>query len=105
MAISKITAFVQLGRQEAVEQCLLELDVPGYSFFEVKGRGQYGNLYSLDGTTRHICIELFISDDKVKEVIEGIVDVAHTGVEGDGIISVEKIESLYHIGARKWLED
>lgn len=104
MAISKITAFVQCGRQEAVEQCLLELDVPGFSCFEVKGRGQYGNLYSAQGTTRHICVQLFIDDDKIQGVVEGIMESAHTGVEGDGIITVSKVDSLYHIGTREKLE-
>ena len=105
MAISKVSAFIQADRLQAVEQRLLEMDVPGFSFFEVKGRGQYGNLYSVAGTTSHICIELFINEDKVKEVVEGIIDVAHTGVEGDGIISVGKIDSLYHIGSRELLEE
>ena len=105
MAISKISAYVQVDRLQAVEQLLLEMEVPGFSFYEVKGRGHYGNLFSVEGTTSHICIELFIDEDKVKEVVDGIIDVAHTGVEGDGIISVEKIDSLYHIGSRELLED
>lgn len=104
MAISKISAYVQVDRLQAVEQRLLEMDVPGFSFFEVKGRGHYGNYYLKEGTTQHICIELFISDDKVKGVVDGIIDVAHTGVEGDGIISVEKIDALYNIGSRALLE-
>jgi len=62
MAISKISAIVQPDRQQAIEQRLLELDVPGYSGFEIKGRGHYANLYTADGMTQHICIELFISD-------------------------------------------
>lgn len=104
MAISKISAFVQVARLEDVEQRLLELGVPGYSFFKVKGRGDYGNLYSQGGTTQHICVELFIDEGKVKDVVEGIIDVAHTGVEGDGIITVGKIDSLYRIGTRELLD-
>jgi len=104
MAISKISAYVQVARLEAVEQRLLELDVPGFSYYEVKGRGHYGNLYSLDGMTKHICVQLFLDDDKVKVVVDGIIDVAHTGVEGDGIIAVEKIDTLFHIGSREALK-
>ncbi len=104
MAISKVSAYIQVGRLEAVEQRLLELDVPGFSCYEVKGRGHYGNLYSLDGTTKHICVQLFLDDDKVQEVVNGIIEVAHTGVEGDGIVAVERIDNLYHIGSRQALE-
>lgn len=97
MAISKISAIVQPDRLQAIEQCLLELDVPGYSCFEVKGRGHYANLFASDGTTQHTCIELFISNDRAKEVAEEIMDAAHTGVGGDGIVTIESIDALYKI--------
>ena len=104
MAISKINAIVQPDRVQAIEQRLLELDVPGYSCFEVKHRGHYANLYASDGMTRHTCIELFIRDDRAKEVAEKIMEVAHTGLAGDGIVTIEKIDALYKIETKSLCE-
>jgi len=105
MAISKISAIVQPDRLQAIEQRLLELGVPGYSCFEVKGKGHYANLYTSEGMTQHTCIELFISDDRAKHIVEEIMDVAHTGVEGDGIITIEKINALYKIETKSLCDD
>lgn len=105
MTISKMSAIVQPDRLQAIEQRLLELDVPGYSCFEVKGRGHYANLYSTDGMTHHTCIVLFISTDRAKEVAEEIMEMAHTGVAGDGIISIEKIDALYKIETKTLCEE
>lgn len=105
MAISKITAFIQTNRLASVEQRLLELDVPGFSFFEVKGRGQYSNFFASDSMTQHTCVELFIAEGRAKEVAEAIMDVAHTGNAGDGIIAIEKVDALYKIASRYVWDD
>jgi nitrogen regulatory protein PII len=105
MAISKITAFIQTARLRAVEQCLLERDVPGFSCFDVKGRGQYSNSFSSDGMTNHTCLELFIAEGRAREVAEAIMDAAHTGNAGDGIIAIEKIDALYKIASRYVWDD
>lgn len=103
--ISKISAIVQPDRLKAIEQRLLEIDVKNYMCFDIKGRGHYANLYALDGMTKRACIELFISTDRAKEVAEEIMEVAHTGVEGDGTISIEKIDALFKIGAKSLCEE
>ena len=105
MTISKISAIVQPDRVIAVEQRLLEIDVQNYSCFEIKGRGQYANLYASDGMTRHTCIELFITTDSAKEVAEEIMEVAHTGLAGDGIVTIEKIDALYKIETKSLCEE
>jgi len=105
MAISKISAIVQPDRLQAIEQRLLEIGVPGYSCFEVKGKGHYTNLYTSDGMTRHTCIEMFISEDRAKQVAEEIMDVAHTGVADDGIITIENIDALYKIETKSLCDD
>ena len=50
------------------------------------------NLYASSGMTQSHCIELLISTDRAIEVTEEIMEVAHTGVDGDGTISIEKID-------------
>ena len=105
MNISKVSAIVQPDRLKAIEQRLLEIGVSNYSCFEIRGRGHYANLYAADGMTNHTCIELFIQSDKAKEVAEEIMDVAHTGVEGDGIISIEMVDALYKIETKTLCEE
>ena len=105
MTISKISAIVQPDRVIAVEQRLLEIDVQNYSCYEIKGRGHYANLYVSDGMSQRTYIELFITTDRAKEVAEEIMEVAHTGLAGDGIISIEKIDALYRIETKSLCEE
>ena len=63
------------------------------------------NLYASSGMTQSHCIELLISTDRAIEVTEEIMEVAHTGVEGDGTISIEKIDALFKIGAKSLCEE
>ncbi|MGB5767183.1 MAG: hypothetical protein WBM38_10660 [Arenicellales bacterium] len=55
--------------------------------------------------TQSPCIELLISTDRAKEVTEEIMEVAHTGVDGDSTISIEKIDALYKIGRKSLCEE
>lgn len=63
------------------------------------------NLYASSGMTQSPCIELLISTDRAKEVTEEIMEVAHTGVDGDSTISIEKIDALYKIGRKSLCEE
>jgi len=105
MNFRKITAIIRPERLEAVEKCLKKLNVPGISVTKVKGFGEYANFYESDWLSTHTRVEIFISEAKANEIAKTIMDVAHTGVEGDGIVAVLPVESVYHIRSRKKCDD
>ena len=73
--------------------------------FEIKGKGHYANLYASSGMTQRTGIELLIGTDRVKQVAEEIMEIAYTGVDGDGTISIEKIDALEKIGMKSLCEE
>ena len=100
MNFRKVTAIFRCDSCEKVEQRLQEIGVHGFSISKVKGYGEYADLYSNDWLVTHARIEIFTEESKVEEIAETIIEAAHIGVEGDGIIAVLPVEKLYRIRTR-----
>ena len=45
----------------------------------------------------HVRVEVHTGKYRAHEIAESIMDVAHTGIEGDGILAELPVESIYHI--------
>jgi nitrogen regulatory protein P-II 1 len=100
MIFKKVIAIFRCDSCDKVEQELQEIGVHGFSISKVKGCGEYANLYSNDWLVTHARIEIFIEEAKVDKTVETIMDAAHIGMEGDGIIAVLPVEKLYRIRTR-----
>lgn len=99
-----ITAIV---RDELVTNIKLALEsagIEGMSFIPMKGEGEYVNTYSVDGCENHIKLEIYIGADKVETAINIILDKAHTGLIGDGIVAVSSVDQLYRIRTKTLLK-
>jgi nitrogen regulatory protein P-II 1 len=96
----KVTAIIRSEVLEKVEHRLLEIGVHGFSVMQVKGRGEYTNFYSLDCMTTHARIEVFTAAHRADVIAQAIMDAAHTGVEGDGIVVVLPVHKVYRIRKR-----
>lgn len=101
MQFRKVIAIIRPERLEVVENAMKTLNVPGVSVTKVKGFGEYANFFSSDWDSTHMRIEVFISDARAEAVAQAIMDAAHTGLEGDGIVAVLPVETVYHIRTRK----
>ena len=101
MRFRKVTAIFRPDRLEAVEDRLRDLGVAGVSVTKVKGFGEYANFYEPDWLCTHVRIEVFTSTLKADKIAEGIMDAAHTGIEGDGIVAILPVESVYHIRTKE----
>jgi nitrogen regulatory protein P-II 1 len=104
MSFRKVTAIIRPNRLEAVEGRLRDLAVPGISVTRVKGYGEYANFYTADWMITHARVEVFIGQHRAEEVAIAIMEAAHTGMDGDGIVAVLPVESVYHIRTRKKCE-
>jgi nitrogen regulatory protein P-II 1 len=104
MNFKKITAIFRVDHGEKVEQRLREIGVHGFSMTKVKGYGEYADHYSDDWLVNHARIEIFTEVTMVEEIVETIMEAAHVGIEGDGIIAVLPVEDLYRIRTRSKLK-
>ncbi len=97
MDIMKIVAIIRNEALEKVEGRLVDMRVHGISVTKVKGYGEYANFFNPDWLVTHARLEIFTEEGKVDEVTTAIMEVAHTGMEGDGIVAVIPVRKLYRI--------
>jgi nitrogen regulatory protein P-II 1 len=93
----KITAIIRTTVLERVEQKLREMRVSGLTISEVKGYGQSADVLSKDWMSRKFRLELFTSQDRADEIVRALLETASTGLDGDGIIAVSQVSSIYRI--------
>lgn len=101
MAFKKVTAIVRHECVEKVEIGMHELNVSGMSVVKGRGHGGYANFFTTNWDVEHAQISVFVNDTQVREVVETIMDVAHCGASGDGIISVMPVDELYSIHSKR----
>ena len=102
--MKKIEAIIQPFKLEPVKEALHAISVEGMTVTEVKGFGRQkgirevyrGMEYQVDFLPK-VKIEIVAADDKVKTIIDTIVDKARTGRIGDGKIFVYPVGEVLRI--------
>jgi len=102
--MKKIEAIVKPFKLEEVKDALAEIGIEGMTVTEVKGFGRQkgkteiyrGSEYVVDFLPK-IKIEVVLSDDKLKDAVETIIQSARTGKIGDGKIFVLPVEEVVRI--------
>lgn len=102
MEFRKVTAIIQPAVLEKVERKLQEIGIRGISVTKVKGYGEYANFFSRDwmGSVTHARIEIFTEKAKAESIVQAILEEAHQGLPGDGIVAVVPVERVYRIRTR-----
>jgi len=101
MSFKKITAIIRPDSLGKVEDKLKELGVPGVSVSQIKGYGEYSDFYAKDWMVTGARVEVFIDTENAESVAQAIMQAAHTGLEGDGIIAITPVERIYHIRTKE----
>lgn len=86
--LRKVTAIVRSDLLERVERRLQELRAPGITVTKVRGYGEYENFFARDRMTQHSRVEIFLRRERAEDVARAIVEAAHTGGAGDGLVAV-----------------
>ena len=100
MAFKKIIAILQCSVLEKVENALQEINVSGISVTYIKGYGDYANFFQSPPLVKHARIEIFADERKVDLIISTIIQNAHTGLKGDGLVTVLPVEHIYKIATQ-----
>lgn len=100
MAFKKIIAILQCSVLEKVENALQEINVSGISVTYIKGYGDYANFFQSPPLVKHARIEIFADERKVDLIVSTIIQNAHTGLKGDGLVTVLPVEHIYKIATQ-----
>jgi nitrogen regulatory protein P-II 1 len=85
-------------RTTSLDRVVTSLEAAGIrhlTIFEVKVAGDQVGLFAAH--TVYKIIQIIIPDEKVEEATRIILDNAHTGLAGDGLIAVLPVEHLINI--------
>ena len=105
--MKRIEAMIQPHKLSKVVSALHSLKhFPGFTVFDSHGqghgRGQGGSFaYDSDQSLlfhRRCVVVIFCEADLSAEIIETIIQAAHTGQAGDGLIGVTDVDALSRIG-------
>lgn len=102
--MKKIEAVIRHFKLEEVKDALTQIGVQGMTVTEVRGFGRQkgqkehyrGTEYSVEFLPK-VKIEVVISDNEAKNVIETLVRTARTGQIGDGKIFVTDLDEMVRI--------
>jgi nitrogen regulatory protein P-II 1 len=97
MNFKKITAFIRSDQLKKVEAALQKSGIKGMSVSKTRGFGEYVDFYMSDGMTEHTRLEIFITSTRAEAVAEIIIEAAHVGIEGDGIVAIAPVDNVYRI--------
>jgi len=100
MGLSYVIAVVRADALEAVEQSLINIGVRGLTVVKVKGLGRHANFFSRDWLSDEVKLEIVTDDNRVAAIRSAIMDAAHSGDPGDGIVSVLPVSSFHRIRTR-----
>ena len=95
-----VIANFRSDKLKQVEKKLEELGAERINVCKVKGFGEYHNFFAENWLTSEVRLEVFTRGDKAGVIADAIMEAAHTGVPGDGVVAVLPLEKLYLIRAR-----
>ncbi len=97
MNYQNITAIVRTERLKHVEEALIDAGVEGITVTGCKGFGHYGDFFRKDFLVPHVRLDIFTTSDHVDRLVQAIMEAAHTGTPGDGLVTVSPVECVYRI--------
>ena len=100
MDIRMIVAIIRRDKLEDVERRVQEIGVERINVSKVKGYGEYHNFFTQDWMVEEVRLEIFTRPDEVDAIAAAIMDSAHTGLPGDGVVAVIPIEKFYLVRTR-----
>jgi len=110
--LKKIEAIIREDKVNDVKDALYEIGIVGLKMFEVRRHGRQGGikLVGRAGTYQinmlpKIQINIVLSDRNLEDALEAILNSAHTGEPGDGLIFVYPVDEAIRVRTRERGQD
>ena len=102
--MKKIEAIIRHFKLDEIKTALTEVGVEGMTITEVKGYGRQkghtemyrGNEYAIDFVPK-VKMEVVVTEDNMKKVVDTIMEKAQTGQMGDGKIFISDLAEVVRI--------
>ena len=109
MTLKKIEAVFPKEKLDAVFQALAELDISGFTYWNVKGRGarpremvSSGRGGRIEAThNENSLVIVIVTESQLPKVIDAITTHAGTGAAGEGKIFIYDVADAVDVGTKK----
>jgi nitrogen regulatory protein PII len=100
MELKLVVAIIRPLALEPVEKRLQQIGVRGLTVIKAKGYGAYANFFEPDWLVDQVKIEIYAEEDRAESLAAAILDAAHTGSPGDGIVAILPVAKVFSIRTR-----
>jgi len=97
MSFKKITAMITRTALDRVSDALRNVHVTWITVCTQRGHGEHPVLSERDWMSDCVRIEIFIENEKTKDVVDAIGHAAYEGTESNGMIAVESVDEFIPI--------
>lgn len=99
MKCKKVSAIIRTSTFDAVESRLKQIGVKGMTMFQVLGFGEETetDFFNPNKLERHIELQVWTTEDKARQIADAIIETAHIGLAGDGIVSISPVDEVFRI--------
>jgi nitrogen regulatory protein P-II 1 len=98
MEFANVTAIIRNEMIQNVELALEKAGIGGFTVTEVKGVGEWEKRFSFfAGPTKHCRIDILIEEKLAEQIAGVIMEAAHTGSVGDGLVAVLPVSKVFRI--------
>lgn len=101
MSLKKVTAIFDELRLQEVEDALLSHCVSGFTVHNVRGRGNYFDSYNEGRLISHLQLDIYTNEEYADEIARLIVSTAFVNADGEGLVSVIPVDSVYWIHSQQ----
>ncbi len=100
MELRLVVGIIRPSALEAVEKRLQDIGMRGLTVIRAKGYGAYANFFSRDWLVDQVKLEIFVEQERADAVAQAILDIAHTGSPGDGIVAILPVDKVLSVRTR-----
>lgn len=99
MKCKKVSAIIRTHKLGEVEARLKEIGVRGMTACYVLGFGEEtrADFFNPARLERHLKLEVWTTEDKAQQVADAIIETAHVGLAGDGMVSISSVDEVFRI--------
>ncbi len=100
MEFRNVIAIIPTATLGKVEKKLQKIGVKGVTVTQVSGYGEYKDLLRENWLVPHARIEIYATKTKADIITDVIMEAAHTGMPGNGIVCILPVEKIFRIRNR-----
>ncbi|ODU23919.1 MAG: hypothetical protein ABS95_02675 [Verrucomicrobia bacterium SCN 57-15] len=103
MKYKKVSAIIRTHKLGEVESRLKAIGVKGMTMCQVLGFGEETetDFFNPNKLERHLKLEIWTTEEKAQQVANAIIETAHVGIVGDGLVSIAPVDEIFGIRTKQ----